>query len=91
MPEAEGMRAKKVMINWKGALIGLFIFVVLWLVCFFIAFMIAFGNPSPGSRAILEILGIFFMVANPIWGIPAALILGAVCIRRRTDAGTLPE
>jgi vacuolar-type H+-ATPase subunit I/STV1 len=83
MPETEGMRAELVMINWKGALIGLFIFVVLWLVCFFIAFMIAFGNPSPGSRMILDGLNLFFTLANPLWGIPAALILGAVCIRKK--------
>ncbi|OPY33350.1 MAG: hypothetical protein A4E34_02055 [Methanoregula sp. PtaU1.Bin006] len=67
-------------INWKGALTGLFLFTVLWLVCFFVAFMIAFGNPSPQSDAILDVLEIFFTVANPLWGMPAALVLGALFI-----------
>lgn len=68
-------------VNGKGAVIGLLAFAVLWLVCFFIAFMIAFGNPSPQSNAILGVLELFFAIANPIRGVPASLVLGALCIR----------
>ena len=55
---------------------------LLWLGCFFIAFMTAFGNPSPESGALLNLLSLFFAIANPLWGIPAALLLGAICIRK---------
>jgi hypothetical protein len=75
------MQSDTVVLNWKGALTGLFILTVLWLVCFFIAFMIAFGNPSPQSDAILKVLELFFALANPLWGVPAALVLGALFIR----------
>jgi len=75
------MQADTIVLNWKGGLSGLFIFTVLWLVCFFIAFMIAFGNPSPQSDAILTVLELFFTLANPLWGVPAAFILGALFMR----------
>jgi hypothetical protein len=75
--------ADGITLNVKGAIIGLIVFILLWLGCFFLAFMIAFGNPSPQSTAILEILDLFFIFANPLWGVPAALLLGAVCIRKK--------
>jgi hypothetical protein len=45
--------------------------------------MIAFGIPSLQSTVILEIPDLFFILANPLWGVPAALLLGAVCIRKK--------
>jgi hypothetical protein len=68
--------------NWKGALIGVTLFMLLWLTVFFCAFMITFGNETSWTGAVLRIIELFFVVANPLWGIPAALILGAVVIDR---------
>jgi hypothetical protein len=69
--------------NWKGALIGVTLFMLLWLTVFFCAFMIAFGNETPWTGTMLRIIELFFVVANPLWGIPAALILGAFVIDRK--------
>lgn len=75
------MHMQSPVVNGKGAVIGLFAFAVLWLVCFFIAFMITFGNHSPQSTAIPGVLELLFAIANPLWGVPASLVLGALCIR----------
>lgn len=83
------MHIRMPVVNGKGAVIGLFAFAVLWLVCFFIAFMIAFGNPSTESGAILKMLELFFVIANPLWGVPAALVLGALFIRVKGLTGLL--
>lgn len=80
------------MINWKGALIGLFIFILLWLVCFFIAFIIAFGNPFPGSGAILDMLDLFFLPLPIHSGVFPRRSSSGQCVSvRRTDAGTMQE
>ncbi len=68
--------------NWKGALIGVTIFMLLWLAVLFCAFMIAFGNPALWTGTALGAIQLFFIVANPLWGIPAALIIGAAVIDR---------
>lgn len=60
---------------------GVAVFVVLWAVVFFIAFMTAFGNPSPTSQAILHGAGAFFVIANPVWGVPVAYCAGAVLVK----------
>ena len=40
--------------NWKRGLLAVAVFIGIWIVVFFIAFMTAFGNDSPMARAILE-------------------------------------
>ena len=65
----------------KGALTGVAVFILIWLFVFFCAFMIAFGNETAWSRMVLPAIEAFFVVANPLWGIPASLIIGALVIR----------
>jgi len=77
-----GQLAQEMTGNWKGALIGIILFMLLWLAAFFGAFMIAFGNETPWTGTALRALDLFFPVANPLWGIPTALILGALVIDR---------
>jgi len=78
-----GRLARELAGNWKGALIGVTLFMLLWLAVFFWAFMIAFGNVTSWTGPMLRIIELFFIVANPLWGIPAALILGATFFRNR--------
>jgi hypothetical protein len=47
-------------------------------VVFFIAFMTALGNDTRLARTILKGVELFFLIANPLWGIPAAFLLGAL-------------
>jgi hypothetical protein len=75
---------KEVLLNWRGGLTGVAVFAGIWAVVFFIAFMTAFGNPSPVASAILKGAGAFFVVANPLWGVPVAYAVGAVL------AGSVP-
>jgi len=77
-----GQLARELAGNWKGALIGVTLFMLLWLAVFFCAFMIAFGNETSWTGTALGAIQLFFLVANPLWGIPAALILGAAVIDR---------
>ncbi|MDD1694423.1 MAG: hypothetical protein LUQ71_06830 [Methanoregula sp.] len=44
--------------------------------------MIAFGNETSWSGLALHTIELFFIVANPIWGIPASLVLGALVIEK---------
>lgn len=67
-----------VLLNWRGGLTGVAVFVLLWAVVFFIAFMAAFGNDSPAARAILHGVAAFAVVANPLWGVPVAYCAGVV-------------
>jgi hypothetical protein len=48
----------------------------IWIAVFFIAFMTAFGNDSPMARAILNGVELFAIIANPLWGIPIAFLIG---------------
>lgn len=73
--------------NWRGGLIGIVVFLLLWGMFFFIAFMTAFGNDTPASRAILHGAGAFFVVANPLWGIPLAYCAGTIFVRKDAEAG----
>jgi hypothetical protein len=58
------------------------IFIAVWLAVFFIAFMTAFGNDTPLARTILEGVGLFAIIANPLWGIPLAFLIGIYTKRR---------
>jgi hypothetical protein len=69
--------------NWRGGLIGIAVFLLLWAVVLFIAFMTAFGNNTPESRMILQGVSVFFYFANPLWGIPVAYCAGAVLVQKR--------
>lgn len=77
-----GRLAQEMADNAKGALIGITLYMLLWLAAFFGAFMITFGNETVWTGTALRALNLFFLVANPLWGIPAALILGALVIDR---------
>ena len=72
---------KEVLLNWRGGLTGVAVFAIIWGVVFFIAFMTAFGNPSPVASAILNGAGAFFVIANPLWGVPVAYGAGAVLVK----------
>ena len=48
----------------------------IWIAVFFIAFMTAFGNDSPMAGAILKGCELFTIIANPLWGIPIAFLIG---------------
>ena len=69
---------KNRLLNWRGGLTGVAIFVVIWVVVWFIAFMTAFGNDSPAAQAILHGVAAFAVVANPLWGIPVCVLCGSV-------------
>jgi hypothetical protein len=68
--------------NWKRGLCAVAIFIVVWIVVFFIAFMTAFGNDSPMARAILKGFELFVIIANPLWGIPIAFLIGIYTKRK---------
>lgn len=67
----------------KGALLGLSLYLLVSALVFFCAFMIALGNETSWSGPILRAVGAFFVVANPLWGIPLSMILGALCCGRK--------
>jgi len=67
----------------NGALIGVTIFMLLWLAVFSGAFMVAFGNGAPWTGTALRAMDLFFVIANPLWGVPASFVLGAYFIDRK--------
>jgi len=73
---------KIIISHWQGGLIGIAMFLLLWAVVFFIAFMTAFGNDTPEARIILQGVSVFAAVANPLWGIPLSYCAGAVGMRK---------
>jgi hypothetical protein len=74
---------KNYIFNWRGGLIGIAVFLLLWVVVLFIAFMTAFGNNTPEARVILQGVSVFFYIANPLWGFPLAYCAGAVLLQKR--------
>ena len=62
--------------NIQGGLAGVLICLIITILVYFIAFMVAFGNNTPQSRIILAIVEHFFLVANPLWTIPLSYFLG---------------
>jgi hypothetical protein len=69
--------------NWRGGLTGTVIFFALWGSVFFVAFMTALGNDTPQARLILQGIEIFGIIANPVWGLPCAYVLGAYLFRQK--------
>lgn len=67
----------------KGALLGLALYLLLCAVVFFCGFMTALGNETSWSGPILRAVAAFFVVANPLWGIPLSMIFGALCCGRK--------
>jgi hypothetical protein len=63
--------------NRRHGLYAALAFIVIWILLFAVAFMIAFGNPSPVSASILHALGNLLTFISPLWGIPAAYVAGA--------------
>ncbi len=74
--------------NWRRGLAASALFILAWCLLFSAAFMIAFGNPSPVSRSILHALGNVLTYASPLWGVPAAYIIGAFLVRTEERTGT---
>ena len=52
------------------------------MVVYFIAFMTALGNDTPVARTILRGVELFAIVANPLWGIPLAFLIGVYSKRK---------
>ena len=67
--------------NWRAGLAAAVAFFLVWCILFFVAFMIAFGNATPVSVTTLAVIGTILELGNPLWGIPAAWILGAYLSR----------
>jgi hypothetical protein len=61
-------------VNWRGGLIGIALFLLLWAGVYFIAVMTALGNDTPEARFILNGFSVFVAVANPLWGIPLSYV-----------------
>jgi hypothetical protein len=61
--------------NWKRGLWAVWIFIAVWIVVFFIAFMTALANDTPFAGTILRSVELFAIVANPLWGIPIAFLI----------------
>jgi hypothetical protein len=68
--------------NWKRGIWAVAIFIAVWLAVFFIAFMTAFGNDTPLARTVLKGVELFAIIANPLWGIPLAFLIGIYTKRR---------
>lgn len=73
---------KKFFANIWGGLIGLlsaaFFLILLW----FVAFMVAFGNPGTFADAYLAVVGFLFSGIVLLVILAAGYVIGAVCIRR---------
>jgi len=68
--------------NWKRGLWAVGIFLAVWIMVFFIAFMAALGNDTPFARMTLKGVELFAIVANPLWGIPLAFLIGVYSKRK---------
>ncbi len=73
----------KALTNIRGGLAGVFIYLVMYALVFFIAFMAALGNDTPTTRFILEIAGLWFLIVNPLWTIPISYFIGGYLLFRR--------
>jgi len=71
--------------NWKGGMTGILIYVLVSGLFFFIAFMVAFGNDTPGGRLYLAFFGAWATVAHPLWMIPLSYAAGARWILRESS------
>jgi hypothetical protein len=69
--------------NVRGGLAGTGIILAYYLILYIIAFMIAFGNPTPRALMALEIIRLSFELMPPIIGLPLAYIIGARIIKTK--------
>jgi len=69
-------------VNGKRGLWAVAIFIVVWIIVFFIAFMTAFGTDYPMAGTILKGVEVFAVIANPLWGIPIAFLIGVYSKRK---------
>ncbi len=72
----------KQMQNYKGGLVGVIIVLVITIMVYFIGFMTALGNDTPTARKILDFVGSFIIIANPLWTCPLAYAIGAIFIKQ---------
>ena len=68
--------------NWRRGLWAVGIFIAVWIMVYFIAFMTALGNDTPFARMTLKGVELFAIVANPLWGIPIAFLIGVYSKRK---------
>ena len=68
--------------NWKRGIWAVAIFIAVWFTVYSIAFMTAFGNDSPMARITLMGVELFAIIANPLWGIPLAFLIGIYTKRK---------
>jgi predicted lipid-binding transport protein (Tim44 family) len=68
--------------NWRGGLAGILTCTLVSILLFFIAFMVAFGNDTPGGRLSLAAFEIYATLAHPLWMIPISYAAGARWILR---------
>ena len=71
--------------NWKGGMAGILIYVLVSGLLFFIAFMVALGNDTPGGRLYLSFFQAYATVAHPLWMIPLSYAAGARWILRESS------
>jgi hypothetical protein len=72
--------------NYYGGTIGVAIYLAVTAGVYLLAFMTAFGNPTPTAEAVLQIAALYFAVAHPLWMIPLAYLLGGLLINHRKKA-----
>jgi hypothetical protein len=74
----------KALTNIRGGVAGILIYLVIWVLVFFAAFIAAIGNDTPTSRIILEIAALWFLIAYPLWTIPISYFLGGYLLFRKS-------
>ena len=68
--------------NIRGGFIGLFGAGILLFLLFFMAFMVAFGNPGPFADAYLPVEGFLLSGIMPVGILAAGDLAGTFCIRK---------
>jgi hypothetical protein len=76
--------ANDLSVNWKRGLRAVGIFIAVWIVVYSIAFMTALGNDTPLAGMILRGVELFAIIANPLWGIPIAFLIGVYSKRKQS-------
>jgi len=74
--------------NYYGGIAGIAVYLVVTAGVYFLAFMAAFGNPTPIAEAILDFAALYFAVAHPLWMIPLAYLLGGLLIGKKQRQGS---
>jgi hypothetical protein len=74
--------------NYYGGIAGIVIYLIVTAGVYLLAFMAAFGNPTPPAQAVLQIAALYFAVAHPLWMVPIAYLLGGLLIgKKRKGSG----